>query len=341
MKLSHAFVLALTLATGMGIGVNITWSQTRPSPSTQKSAEAVTRYQKAYELYQRGDLNEAQRENNEALRLDPQLQEALTLRDILNSQIPAQSGRPGSSTRPTQLPIAQGELLTEQQFARIRMYELTSTELRDTRSMINGVVPRQTLEQFWDRIVVKDPRQKEIKKTDRDNFLNPSRFRDQVQMIKDYKAEQYYGDVKLFSDPAVLATFRNRVQPYLLQNCATAKCHGSPDPAVNKGYRLYGSAIRRPNDRETYTNFFIVSTRTVGQEKLLNRDDPERSLILHYGLPAKDSLSPHPGTPIVAKFRNSSDILYRDIVSWTKELAFPVSNYGINFTPTTTTAPAK
>lgn len=344
MKLRHAFVLALAVTAGLGLGTGITWSQTRAVPSTQKAAEAVTRYQKAYGLYQQGNLAEAQRENNEALRLDPQFQEALILRDILNSQIPAQSGRPGASTRPTVLPVAAGELLNEQQISRIRMVELTVAELRDNRSQINGVVPRQVLEQFWDRVVVRDPRQTEVTKEARDAYLNPNRFKYQVQLIKEYKAEQFYGEAKLFSDPAVMIEFKRLVQPYLLQNCATAKCHGSPDPAVNKGYRVYGRTTTAPTNGETYTNFYILSTRKVGQEQLLNRDDPERSLILQYGLQKKDAVVPHPGAEMTARFRGPSDGLYRDIIAWSKTLAFPVGDYGISLTPpaaATATAPAK
>lgn len=339
MKYKHAFVLALAVVAGLGIGTSLSWSQTRPSASTQRTSEAVAHYQKAYDLYQQGNLIDAQRENNEALRLDPQFQEALILRDIVNSQIPAQSGRPNASTRPTQLPVAMGELLNQKQISRIRMYELTTTELRDSRSLINGKIPLQTLEQFWDRVVLADPRQGATSKEDHDNFVRGDRFRYQVAMIKEYKADQYYSDVVLFSDPAVMIEFRNRVQPYLLQNCATAKCHGSPDPKSNHGYRIYGSTTQRPIDAEVYTNFFILSTKKVGQEQLLNRDEPERSLLLQYGLPKKDALIPHPGNVNVSKFRSQQDPLFRDIVAWARTLAFPISNYGIDFKPASATQP--
>ncbi len=340
MKITRITILALTLAAGATITTQFSWSQTRPVATTQQQTEAAEHYKKAYELYQHGNLWEAQKENNIALKLDPQFSEALILRDILDRQIPAQSGSAGATTRPTLPPVAASELLNEQQITRIRVYELAKSELQSNSAEIRGFIPRATLEQFWDRVVVKDPRQKEITREERDRFLRPDRFRSQLELIKEYKAAAFYDQVKMFSDPAALVEFRNKVQPYLLQNCATAKCHGNSDPAVNHGYRIYG-ANPRPNDRETYTNFFILSTKKIGNEQMLNRDDPEHSLLIQYGLPKKDSLAPHPGAAIQARLKGQSDPLFIDIVAWTKTLAFPIGDYGITITkPVAATAPA-
>ncbi len=97
-------------------------------------------------------------------------------------------------------------------------------------------------------------------------------------------------DIRIQRDPEILVDFRKRIQPSLLVNCATAACHGNPDPS-NK-FRLYNDPKRR--DQMTYANFLALRQWLVNDLPLINRDKPDESLLLCYTLPDSESRHPHP-----------------------------------------------
>jgi hypothetical protein len=65
--------------------------------------------------------------------------------------------------------------------------------------------------------------------------------------------------------------------------------------------------------------------------KVIDRDNPERSLFLQYALPRQQATFQHPGDVDLRKLANSQDPRFLSFVAWVRNLALPRPNYGITF----------
>ena len=114
----------------------------------------------------------------------------------------------------------------------------------------------------------------------------------------------------------------------MLENCATSRCHAAPGPAH---WRIYTG--RRLSSNQVYTNFLLMHEFAVGTERLIDRDFPERSTLLRFGLPRADELtSDHPSNhprDIEPAFKDTRDKKYRRILDWIETLSIPTPDYGI------------
>ncbi|MDP9174793.1 MAG: hypothetical protein M3O30_13150 [Planctomycetota bacterium] len=148
-------------------------------------------------------------------------------------------------------------------------------------------------------------------------------------------------DVKITSDPAALAEFRNRINLRLEIGCAAAGCHGG---AKGGSFNLY------PDARTTaavYTNFYLLQAYKVkldtnvgigrgpAEYSMIDRLHPAASLLLQYGLPASEAITPHPlvkgWRPM---FNGATDPFYAEVFSWIGSTLKPFDmDYGINFQP--------
>ncbi|HEV7300440.1 MAG TPA: hypothetical protein VGN72_13820 [Tepidisphaeraceae bacterium] len=152
-------------------------------------------------------------------------------------------------------------------------------------------------------------------------------------------------DVEILTDPASMMEFRRpNVQGKILAGCATAGCHGT---AGAGGFQLYTAG---DNEAVAYTNFYILQKYRQSvdgvERKMIDRANPESSLLIQYGLPADLAETDHPAVGTYnGIFRNRSDATYNAIKSWMgQSLALIQPSYGIDFTPPSTqpatTAPA-
>ena len=152
-------------------------------------------------------------------------------------------------------------------------------------------------------------------------------------------------DVEVLTDPAALMEFRRpNVQGKILAGCATAGCHGTGGAG---GFQLYSAG---ENEAVAYTNFYILQQYRKNidgvERKMIDRANPESSLLIQFGLPAELAETDHPAVGNYSGiFRNRSDPTYNAIVNWMgKSLALIEPNYEIEFKPPTTqpatTAPA-
>jgi len=134
-------------------------------------------------------------------------------------------------------------------------------------------------------------------------------------------------DVRIMTDPAPLLEFRLKIQPMIAMGCGSAACHGG-NKAGN--FSLY------PGDSTAaiYTNFYILQTysKTVDKVKYLamDREVPDHSLALQYGLPAAVGKPPHPDTAgWKPRFRTTTDPAYLVVYDWlSKSLRLPQPDYG-------------
>ena len=280
-----ASVAALTSLT-------VSWAADPEGPATATAptavADAITHYRKARDLFDLGKYAEAQAEVNESLRLAPDLQDARLLASRIEAELAKQ---PGGAAPPTggvgSVSAVKDNLLTPAQISRIRLLEYSEKDLATLR----GNIPRKALDDFWTQVVLKDPTETATSQADHDRFVNPANFAEQVSKIRAARAVGFYDSVTITTDIAKMIEFRKSIQPFLIQNCATAACHGGADP---HGYRIYGAG-HTPSDRETYTNFYMLATYTTNGARMLDRDTPARSLLVQYGLASKSAVTPHPG----------------------------------------------
>jgi hypothetical protein len=145
-------------------------------------------------------------------------------------------------------------------------------------------------------------------------------------------------DVRIISDPAALLIFKQRIQPLLIQGCATSNCHAAGSPNAGR-FVLYNPA---DNEAATYTNFYYLteswteadSTRAESpfqqtRLKAIDRIQPRDSLILQYGLPRDIAEYDHPEVPNWNNVhRNTQDLRYQQVLSWIADVLLPVEpNY--------------
>ena len=126
----------------------------------------------------------------------------------------------------------------------------------------------------------------------------------------------------------------------MLQNCATAECHASTSKQAGN-FRLVNPAS---TPEQQYTNFYILAMYSNRDGKMIDRDNPEKSLLLQYSLPYANAGTKHPKID-VRRISGVNDPRLRAMNDWIKALAFPKPSYGIAYevagaAPATTSAPA-
>ena len=161
---------------------------------------------------------------------------------------------------------------------------------------------------------------------------------EQLRLLFALQAREFYGQVQVLEDPEAIRIFRDQVHKVWLRNaCATAQCHGGMEAG-----RLM-LARSASSDPEVYsTNMYILERyRTEDGLPLLDFQRPEESLLLHMGLPRRDTATAHPlvrgWRPV---FRSREDRNYRRAAEWIEALWTPRPDYGISYDPPTAMEPA-
>jgi len=295
---------------------------TRPAPTAADKAAAIEHFQKARSLFAEKKYAEANAQNNEALKRDPTLNDAQLLRTVLQDKIGDAGGPAGPAVAGgTNTGGGKTGLLTPQQISVIRLLEM-----KDDDRTVRGEIPRQVRQDFWDNIYVKLP-DVDTSPEAHNSFLNPNNFFEIAKQIRQSLNMNYIQSVTVRNDPESLAQFRSAVQTYVLQNCATAACHGGNNAG---DFHILNPA---PNDQALYTNFYVMSmynAKTGG--KVIDRDNPDKSLIIQFALPRQQAAFPHPNNiEIRNKVTGPSDTRVQQMTAWISGLTLPRPNYGINY----------
>jgi hypothetical protein len=139
-------------------------------------------------------------------------------------------------------------------------------------------------------------------------------------------------DVIILTDPAPLLEFKQKVQPIIAQSCGSVACHGGDKGGT---FSLYAGQ----SNAAVYTNFYILQTysKTIDKVKYLamDREVPDHSLVLQFGLPYSVGVPPHPQTPSFrSRFRTAEDANYQTVYHFLdKSLRLPQPDYGIKVSP--------
>jgi hypothetical protein len=162
---------------------------------------------------------------------------------------------------------------------------------------------------------------------------------EQAQLMLRFGDEKARQAVTITRDPQRVRTFDRQIHPLIHPNCATVECHGGSNAGA---FRLLGGRSMRTN--AMYANFVILQQYEVGLERLINRGEPERSLLLTYGLPSsmnEDASLSHP-TKIRPMFTGTDDRDYVRVLEWLRSLDMTLPDYGIDpMKPAPAPAPSK
>ena len=330
-------VLAVTVGVGGVVGRVLAETTTAPVASDNHAA-ALDAFRKARALYTQGNYADADVANNRALQLDPTLNEAKLLHKVLREKVGNGASTTGGGVEEPATPStgpAKVRALTMEQVSMIRLQELSAAD-----TQIRGRVPRKALDAFWNTYM-KNQAGADLSQAAYNAFINPSNFLSQVHAIKESNLQQFAENVDIASDPSNMMAFRTAVEPYVLQTCATSACHGGDKVANFHLLHPGGSSV----DQVIYTNFYIMSQYTTKDGGMvIDRDDPNESLFLQYGLPRTVAHHAHP-VEIRPRFGDTKGPEYQLMAAWVKSLAYPRPNYGVVYeipgmTPAAATAPA-
>ncbi|MFA6133626.1 MAG: hypothetical protein WC869_06380 [Phycisphaerae bacterium] len=140
-------------------------------------------------------------------------------------------------------------------------------------------------------------------------------------------------DIRILSDPQFMIDFRRRVWPVVGARCAAAECHGGDQPVGGmKLFRTTGN-----DERTNYTNFIILDGMTSrdGRYRVIDRQNPDKSLLLQYGLLPELAEARHPEKLRQPIFLNRNATSYRHVLNWIQtSLRGPKHpNYRLEYSP--------
>ena len=214
------------------------------------------------------------------------------------------------------------QLLTDDQVNLIKMYEV------DLANPPRFQVPREVVEQLIsehsDDPLIPSTRQ------GREALFGKSP-NEIVDLIFRVQARELYGKITVIGQPHSMELFREQVHStWLMNSCATSRCHGSPGAG-----RLWLTNRGRNADRSVYTNFLILERfRFEDGEGLIDYDRPGRSALLQMGLLGADARRSHPlvagWSPI---FRSRTARRFRQAEQWIRSMYRPRPTYPIEYTP--------
>ncbi len=163
---------------------------------------------------------------------------------------------------------------------------------------------------------------------------------DPKQIVRDMfsiRAREFYPRIRVLDDPVSMKRFRDDVhREWLSNSCATSQCHGGEDAG-----RLWLFGRNAGSKESVYTNFLILDRfRTTDGRPLIDFDQPSRSVLLQFGLPREDALTPHPevqnfGRPQKWRpvFTGEKDDRFIAAMEWIGSMTVPHVDYPVDYEP--------
>ncbi|MHC4764926.1 MAG: hypothetical protein ACYTF2_07450 [Planctomycetota bacterium] len=260
----------------------------------------------------------------ELLATEP-LPEAQRLLNVVEAQLalrekPAGSGPddPGPPAGARDEPP--GELLTHEDVNLIRVYEIDFD--RPPKVSVEAETIRAMIEQYSASRLIPGT------ESERHQLYRADPI-EIVELLFKLRARDLYPQVNVITEPWALNLFRRRIHnTWLLNNCATVRCHGG-GPAG----RFYLHRHRYRDERVRYTNLLILHRMNLDPNWLLvNYDEPAMSLIVQYGLPRQQARKPHPDVkgwkPV---FGPGGQRMLHDTISWIDAMMKPRPKYPVDF----------
>lgn len=116
---------------------------------------------------------------------------------------------------------------------------------------------------------------------------------DLAAVILERGTDAMKAEVKFLSDPVAMADYKLKVNKIVISGCAASNCHGAAD---SKTLRLFNGT----DEASVYSNFIILqrTEKTIDgvQRLMIDRANPNNSLLLSFMLPTNLTRVPHPET---------------------------------------------
>lgn len=246
------------------------------------------------------------------LRIEPNHEQAKLLLQVAQTRLNADQALQGRNPD-----VGRLRPLTDEEIQRIRREEL---HLDEEEERIVVRIDRDALREFYEFAHGSG-----LIDYDRRAFFNLPRLK-RAQLILRLAPDRFGEAVTIRSDPQRMQTFVREVQPIILRGCAAADCHGGPAAG---DFQLFTGRALSPN--ASYANYLRMHEHKAGNERLLNRDQPGRSLLLSYGLPDEEVVEESRRHPYDIKpaFQSLEDRDYRTVLQWLSSLSITRPDYGI------------
>jgi len=220
-----------------------------------------------------------------------------------------------ATTAPAGPPPMERRLLTMAEVNAVRQLEMRSDDRLVRVRLDNNVARRYLLASGFD--------------AKRFNHLTGE---EQALEILKYGTPDMAKDVRILTDPTPLQLFKTKVMPIVALGCGSTACHGGTHGGDFGLYTGEGT-------QALYTNFYILQTYATQINGLkylaMDREVPDRSLVLQFGLPVLQGRPPHPTVPeFRPRFRGKDDPAYGVVDDWlTYSLRVIQPEYGFNVSP--------
>lgn len=214
-------------------------------------------------------------------------------------------------------------LLTEEDIALIKVYEVDLESNPPPRV----IIPRDKLRDFLKEFQSDDriPRGKQAQ----ERWLREDGYV-QLDLLFAVKARDYYEHVRVRSQIDSLRTWSNIHRRYIL---------GYFQPTFGSGAieDLFIFPRGRDSDRIEMTNFYILTQTQINGIPMIDRNVPEESLLVQWGLPRESAKFPAPDDieGWQPRYKDTDDERFIEHVQWIDSLisANQGSDYDIEYTP--------
>ena len=198
-------------------------------------------------------------------------------------------------------------LLTDEDIELIKVYEVDLKSDPPPRI----VIPRDELRNF----LLENQEDNRIPrgKQEQEKWLREDGYK-QLQWLFDFKARDYYKHVRVRSQIDSLRDWSNIHRRYI---------HGFFQPTFATGAvpELYLFPRGREADKIEMTNFYILTQVSVEGKPIIDRNQPDESLLLQWGLPRESAKFPAPDVDgWEPKFKGPDDERFIEHVNWIKSL---------------------
>ncbi len=260
--------------------------------------------------------------NGEAIRLMREVEQQAALAERAGDPPPEPEEPRERAAAPERPKPGDFPLLTPEQINLMKVFEV---DLSDPPRM---VVARETIQ----RLLTQHADDPLIPSTrdGREAFLKKS-APEVLDIMFRLRARDLYGQVQVLDQPRSMRLFRDHVHAaWLVNSCATTRCHGG-----SQAGRLQLTNYRPTAESSVYTNYLILDRFvTKDGKRLIDYEEPERSVLLQMALPRDDAAHPHPDVPgWRPAFRNRDERRYQQAVDWIASMYRPRPDLPIEYTP--------
>jgi hypothetical protein len=219
--------------------------------------------------------------------------------------------------------------LTDAEVSRIRFMELRAMRGLTGVDRVTVKVPRDVQDDF---LVTMTGHEDFRGKKARQGFLKRTPPQ-KLHIMAHYTGAKYADRVEILTDPELFLEFRKHVLPQAIRGCATSGCHNSKNERAY-GFKLFKDPKKVPET--TYANFITLNDFIIDGNRMINRNDPSKSLLVTYMLPKSE---------VPAEFQHPGDVEYRPIfqshkhprfqriLRWIGALKIPPEDYGVRLLP--------